>query len=40
MISFEKFQKEVMSLEGVLDIPLIIGELSSMTVLFDCKTVE
>lgn len=40
MISFEKLQKEVMSLEGVLDIPLIIGELSSTTVLSDCKNVE
>lgn len=40
MISFEKLQKEVMNLEGVLNIPLIIGELLPLTVLSNCKNVE
>lgn len=31
LVSFEKLQKEVMSLDGALDIPLVIGELTPMT---------
>ena len=31
LISFEKLQAEVMSLDGALDIPLIIGELTPRT---------
>lgn len=31
IVSFEKLEKEIMSLDGALDIPLIIGELSPMS---------
>ena len=31
LVSFEKLQKEILSLDGALDIPLIIGELIPMT---------
>ena len=31
IVSFEKLEKEIMSLNGALDIPLIIGELSPMS---------
>ena len=31
LVSFEKLQREVMSLEGAIDIPLVIGELTPMT---------
>lgn len=31
MISFEKLQNEMMSLDGAMDIPLIIGELTPLT---------
>jgi hypothetical protein len=30
-VSFEKLQNEVLSLDGAMDIPLIIGELTPMT---------
>jgi hypothetical protein len=31
IISFEKLQKEILSLNGALDIPLLIGELTPLT---------
>ena len=31
LVSFEKLQNEVLSLDGAMDIPLIIGELTPMT---------
>ena len=31
IVSFEKLEKEIMSLDGALNIPLIIGELSPMS---------
>lgn len=31
LVSFEKLERELLSLEGALDIPLIIGELSPLT---------
>ena len=31
LISFEKLQREILSLDGAIDIPLIYGELTPMT---------
>ena len=31
LVSFEKLQKEIMDLDGAIDIPLVIGELTPLT---------
>jgi len=40
LVSFEKLYKEYLSLEGALDIPLIIGELSPLTSASDDINIE